>query len=116
MFQIGPDVVFVALCTFSIPAFLTGCEMIPFRATRIAEIARLQAQVAKFVLGISSVCPNVCSQTELVFTPFKQLLFERQLKFYFRALFINKDRWVHQALLDHLSGDWIRSMNLSSKL
>ena len=108
--RMGPDVVDVALCTWSnvaIPAILTGCEMIPFCATRIAEIERVQAQVAKFVLGISSTCPNVCAQTELGLKPFKQLLFERQLKFYFRALFINKDRWVHQALLDHLSGDWI---------
>ena len=28
------------------------------------------------------------------------------MKFYFRALYANEDRWVHQALLDHLSGEW----------
>ena len=28
------------------------------------------------------------------------------MKFYFRALYINEDRWVHHALLEHLSGNW----------
>ena len=37
---------------------------------------------------------------------FRQRLYERQLKFYYRALFLPKCRWVHQALLEHLSGSW----------
>ena len=44
--RMGPDVVDVALCTWSnvaIPAILVGCEMIPFCETRIAEIERVQA-------------------------------------------------------------------------
>ena len=107
--RMGPDVVDVVLCTWSnvaIPAILAGCEMIPFCETRINEIERIQAQIAKFALGISSTCPNICAQTELGLKPFRQLLFERQLKFYFRALFLHEDRWVHQALMDHLSGGW----------
>ena len=80
--------------------------MIPFCETRISEIERIQSQVAKFILGISSSCSNICAQTELGLKPFRQLLFECQLKFYFRALYLHADRWVHQALLDHLSGDW----------
>ena len=107
--RMGPDVVDVVLSTWSnvaVPAILSGCEMIPFCVTRVAEIERIQAQIAKFALGISSTCPNVCAQTELGLKPFKQLLFECQLKFYFRALYLHEDRWVHQALLDHLSGDW----------
>ena len=107
--RMGPDIVDVALCTWSnvaIPAILSGCEMIPFCETRIAEIERIQSQVAKFALGISVTSPNICAQTELGLKPFKQLLFECQLKFYFRALYLHKDRWVHQALLDHLSGVW----------
>ena len=107
--RMGPDVVDVVLSTWSnvaVPAILSGCEMIPFCGTRLAEIERIQAQIAKFALGISSTCPNVCAQTELGLKPFKQLLYECQLKFYFRALYLHEDRWVHQALLDHLSGDW----------
>ena len=107
--RMGPDVVDVALCTWSniaIPAILTGCEMIPFCETRIAEIERIQGQVAKFILGIGLSSPNICAQTELGLKPFRQLLLERQLKFYFRALYLHEDRWVHQALQDHLSGEW----------
>ena len=108
--RMGPDVVDLVLCTWSnvaVPAILAGCEMIPFCETRIVEIERIQAQIAKFALGISSTCPNICAQTELGLKPFRQLLFERQLKFYFRALFLHEDRWVHQALMDHLSGGWV---------
>ena len=107
--KMGPDTVDVVLCTWSnvaIPAILTGCEMIPFCETRIIEIERVQSQVAKFALGISSSSPNVCAQTELGLKPFRQLLYERQLKFYFRVLYLPADRWVHQALLEHLSGGW----------
>ena len=102
----GPDVVDVVLCTWSnvaIPAILAGCEMIPFCETRIIEIERVQAQIAKFALGVTTTCPNICAQTELGLKPFRQLLYERQLKFYFRALYIHEDRWVHQAMLEHLS-------------
>ena len=107
--RMGPDAVDVVLCTWknvAIPAILTGCEMIPFCETRISEIERIQAQIAKFALGLSSSCPNICAQTELGLAPFRKLLFDLQLKFYFRALFIDNNRWVHQALLDHLSGSW----------
>ena len=99
----------MVLCTWSnvvIPAILAGCEMIPFCETRILEIERIQAQIAKFALGVSSTCPNLCAQTELGLKPFRQLLFERQLKFYFCVLFLHEDRWVHQAMMEHLSGSW----------
>ena len=107
--RMGPDVVDVVKCTWSnvaVPAILSGCEMIPFCETRVAEIERIQAQIAKFALGVKSTCLNICAQTEMGLKPFKQLLYECQLKFYFRALYLPKDRWAHQALLDHLSGAW----------
>lgn len=105
----GPDVVDVVLCTWSnvaIPAILAGCEMIPFTDTKLQEIERLQSQVAKFALGVASTFPNVSCQSELGLKPFKQLLYERQIKFFFRLLFLPCDRWSHQALLDHMSGTW----------
>ena len=107
--RMGPDVVDVVMCNWSnvaIPSILTGCEMIIFCESKIAEIERIQAQIAKFALGLQSTCQNICAQTELGLKPFKQLLYECQLKFYFRALFLHKDRWAHQALMDHLSGAW----------
>ena len=105
----GPDVVDAVLCTWvniAIPAVLTGCEMIIFSDTKIKEIERIQAQVAKFALGVPTSFSNVSSQSELGLKPFRQLLYERQLKFFFRLLYLPPDRWAHQALLDHLSGEW----------
>ena len=110
--KMGPDVVDVVLCTWSnvaIPAILTGCEMIPFCETKISEIERIQAQVAKFALGVSSSFPNISSQSELGLKPFRQILYERQIKFFFRLLYLPAERWAHQALQEHLSGVWSSS-------
>ena len=107
--RMGPDTVDVIHCTWlnvAIPAILHGCEVIPFCETRITEIERIQSQVAKFALGLPLSSPNFCAQTELGWKSFRQLLYECQIKFYFRVLFLDKKRWVHQALLDHLSGSW----------
>ena len=105
--KMGPDVVDVVMCTWrnvAIPAILAGCEMIPFSETKIQEIERIQSQVAKFALGVPVTFPNVSCQSELGLKPFKQLLFEKQIKFFFRLLYLPPDRWSHQALLDHMSG------------
>ena len=64
----GPDIVDVVLSTWlnvAIPAILNGCDMIPFSDTNIEEIERIQAQVAKFALGVPISTPNVCAETEL---------------------------------------------------
>ena len=105
----GPDVVDVVLCTwlnFAIPAILTGCDMIPFCESRIDEIERIQSKVAKFALGVPVSCANVCAQTELGMKSFRQQLYERQMKFYFRVLYLPERRWVQQALCEHLTGAW----------
>ena len=34
------------------------------------------------------------------------MLYERQLKFFFRVLALDESRWVKQALLDHMSTNW----------
>ena len=107
--RMGPDMVDVVQCTWlnvAIPAILAGCEVIPFCDTRILEIDRIQSQVAKFALGLSKSSPNFCAQTELGWKCFRQQLYERQLKFYFRILHLDETRWVYQALQEHLSGLW----------
>ena len=107
--RMGPDIVDVVLCTWlnvAIPAILNGCDMIPFCETRIEEVERIQAQVAKFALGVSSSTSNICAQTELGMKSFRQHLYERQLKFYFRVIYLPEDRWVHQAMSEHFSGGW----------
>ena len=107
--KMGPDVVDVVLCTWcnvAIPAILSGCENIPFSETQIEEIERIQSQVAKFALGVQISFPNISCQSELGMKPFRQLLYERQLKFFFRILYQDSSRWSHQAILDHMSGTW----------
>ena len=105
----GPDMVDVALCTWSniaIPAILTGCEMIPFSESTLDSIERVQSQISKFVLGVPVSTANICAQTELGLKSFQQLLWERQLKFFFRVLFMPETRWARAALGEHLSGVW----------
>ena len=60
----------------------------------------------KFILGVPINTSNICAQTELGVKSFRQHLYERQLEFYFRVLYLPSWRWVHQALLEHLSGAW----------
>ena len=108
--RMGPDIVEVIQCTWmnvAVPAILNGCDFLPFCDTRIAEIERIQAQVAKFALGLPASSPNFCAQTELGWKSFRQMLYERQIKFYFRVLFLDEKRWVHQALRDHMAGTWM---------
>ena len=69
-------------------------------------IERIQSSLAKFALGVSSNAPNLCAQSELGLKPFRQALYERQLGFYRRILFLEDKRWVKIALLDHLSCTW----------
>lgn len=75
--RMGPDVVDVVLCTWqnvAIPAILNGCDMIPFCNTKINEIERIQAQVAKFALGVTMSTRNVCAQTEMGMKTFRHSL------------------------------------------
>ena len=107
--RLGPDVVDVIQCTWlniGIPAILNGCDMISLSESNIIEIERIQSQVAKFALGLPITAPNYCAQTELGWKTFRHLLYDKQLKFYFRVLYLNEKRWSHQALMEHLSGSW----------
>ena len=105
----GPDVVDVSLATWiniALPTILFGCESILFKESNILAIERIQAQVAKIVLGVSANTVNICAQTELGLFTFRHLLYRLQLKFYFRVLDLPDSRWVKQALLDHLALAW----------
>ena len=105
----GPDVVDAGLCTWSnvgIPTVLFGCDHIPFTDTRIKEVERQQAQVAKSILGVPVSTANLCAQSELGLKPFRQLLYEQQLQFFSRLLGLPRDRWARLALMEHISGGW----------
>ena len=107
--KMGPDIVDVIQCTWlniAVPAILAGCESIIFSETTIEEIEKVQSQVAKFALGVPINTPNICAQSELGMKKFRHQLYNRQLGFYFRILYLPKSRWVHQALMDHLEGSW----------
>ena len=100
------DVIHCTWLNIAIPAILTGCESIVFSDTTIDEIDKIQSQVAKFALGVPLNTPNICAQTELGMKKFRHQLFQPQLSYYFRILYLPSTRWVHQALLDHLEGGW----------
>ena len=105
----GPDCVDMILatwCNIAIPSILYGTEMVPFTETSILEIERTQNQVAKYALGVPLGTAGICAQLDLGLKPFRQVLYEHQLKFYIRVLNLENSRWVKQALLDHLSMQW----------
>ena len=107
--QDGPDRVDMILATWSniaLPSILFGCEMIPFCDTAIKDIERIQSQIAKYALGLPISAPNICAQVDLGLKPFRHILYELQLKYYNRVRSLSDERWVKQALLDHLSLAW----------
>ena len=105
----GPDVVDAALATWNniaVPSIMTGCDVIPFTETTIEAIERVQSKLAKIILGLGQYAPNVCAQTELGLKPFRQLLWQHQLKYYMRLIALPESRWVSRTIQDHLSGEW----------
>jgi hypothetical protein len=84
----GPDVVDMILatwCNVAVPSILFGCEMIPFSESAIDEIERVQCQVGKYALGLSMCFANISVQVDLGMKPFRQVLYETQLKYYVRV-------------------------------
>ena len=71
--------VIASWCNVAVPAILYGCEMIPFSEE---EIERVQSQIAKYALGLPRSAANVCAQLDLSIKPFRQVLYEAQLKYY----------------------------------
>ena len=105
----GPDVVDMTVatwCNIAIPSILFGTEMVPFSETTILEIERTQNQVAKYALGVPISTAGVCAQIELGLKPFRQVLYEHQLKYYARLLQLDDCRWAKQALLEHQACRW----------
>ena len=105
----GPDVVDMLLATWSnvaVPSVLYGTEMIPFTEANIKELERTQNQISKYALGVPLGTAGIISQFDLGLKPFRQLLYEHQLKFYIRVVNLDESRWVKQALMDHLSMTW----------
>ena len=105
----GPDVVDMIVatwCNIAVPSILFGCEMIPFTDTVIDNIERIQSQIAKYALGLPSSAANICAQTELGFQPSRRVMYGTQLHYYNRVLSLSNQRWVKQALDDHMSMQW----------
>ena len=105
----GPDLVEMIMatwCNIAIPAILYGTEMIPFTETTILELERTQNQIAKYALGVPLGTAGICAQIDLGMKPFRQVLYEHQLKFYTRVHQLDANRWVKQPLLDHQTFAW----------
>ena len=105
----GPDVVDMIVatwCNIAVPSILYGTEMIPFSETTILELERTQNQVAKYALGVPLSTAGICAQIDLGMKPFRQVLYEHQLKYYSRLMNLDGSRWVKQAFLDHISLSW----------
>ena len=105
----GPDVVDASLATWNqiaLPTILYGCESIVFSESTIIGLERIQSEIAKNILGLSTNTVNIAAQTELGILPFRFSLYKSQLRFYFRVLALPDTRWVKKALMEHLSTSW----------
>ena len=70
------------------------------------RFGKIQSEIGKNILGLSSKAVNVSAQTELGILPFRFRIYRAQLRFYFRVLGLPNYRWAKKALLDHLSLAW----------
>ena len=105
----GPDVSFLASCLWlnvALPSILYACDSIPFSETNIVTLNRVQAQLAKCLLGLPITSPNFVAQAELGFPHFAQSLWSLQLNSYLRWRDLPYERWAKKAMLEHLSGRW----------
>ena len=105
----GPDMVDATLATWeniAIPSILFGCKTILFSETTIMAVERVQAQIAKNLLGLPSSTANICAQTELGVIPFRLALYKAQLAFYFRVLEMSSKRLAKKAMMEHLGRGW----------
>lgn len=108
----GPDTVDLGASlwtSIAMKIILFGCETMPIDDTTIKEVERIQSQVAKSLLGLGARTPNICAQTELGFKFFRHQLFYLQLSYYMRLLSLEKTRWAHKALMEHVEGGWSSS-------
>ena len=106
----GPDVSTLASCMWlnmAIPSILYACESIPFSDSSIASINRVQAQLAKALLGVPISAPNFVAQTEMGFRDFTHSLWSQQLKAFVRWRDLPDSRWAKLAMMEHLtSTNW----------
>ena len=81
----GPDVSEPAICGWQnvvLSSILFGCEPIPVSETTLKFVENIQAQVAKYVLGLPQHTANFCAQSELGWKPLQQVLYEKKLCFF----------------------------------
>ena len=101
----GPDKVklgIMAWTAIAIPSILFGCECIPFADNHIDAIERSQSQLFKNLLSLGPKTPNISAQTEFGVKLFRHKLYLHQLSYYSRVLKMEKTRWPHLALMEHL--------------
>jgi hypothetical protein len=105
----GPDVVDVAVCAWSnvaVPSILYGTESVKFSETTMAALDAEQAKWAKETLGLPSKTPNVVAQLLLGVPSFKQMIYQKQLKYFMRLTELPASRYAAQALVEHETGGW----------
>ena len=93
-------------CIIALPSILFGCESIIFNEATIADFERVQADIAKSILGLPNNTVNISAQTDLGLLPISLILYKKQLNFYFRVIELPPTRWVKRALREHLSLTW----------
>ena len=92
--------------TVAIPTILYGCETIPFSEATITMINRIQSQLFKTILSLSTSVHNIIAQTEFGIPHFASFLYKRQLNACLRWLMLPQSRWANFAIREHMSDSW----------
>ena len=86
----------------AVPSILFGSECLILTNQVIDSVERIQSSFVKSLLRLPAHTPNICAQLEGGIKYFRQSLYQHQLKYFFRLLYLDPNRWARMALIDHM--------------
>ena len=104
----GPDLVklgTIAWKTVAIPSILFGCESLITTNKTIKKLEQIQSKFVKLLLNLHKNTPNICAQTETGLKPIQQILYYKQINYFYRVLHMNNQRWASQAMYEHIKNN-----------
>ena len=101
----GPDIIKLGTTAWkaiAIPSILFGCETLITSKKTIEKLEQQQSQFTKLLLNLHRSAPNICAQTETGLKPIKQILFYKQINYFYRVQHMNNKRWASQAMYENI--------------
>ena len=102
----GPDrseLAYILWTRCALPSILYGCEIIPLDQGTIAEVAKCQSAVGKFILQIPRSSSNSCSSIDAGLKPVWAVIAEKFLHFSQSTMSKPSESWTKMAMNENLS-------------